>query len=292
MALFYTVSQSHCVVIERFGKFSRIQREGLHFRIPGIEIIKRLDSWGEVANKRGFLMELTEQQTDTPTRQCHTKDNVAVNSNASVYWRIVDPRRAIYEIDSLPRAVADIALNALRSNVGTLALDALLSERQSINENIAAELSDTARKWGIQFTRVEIQEIQTSDETSRVMRQQMDAERRRRAAVAEAEGQAVAEVKVAEAQSEAAVLRAEGQAKALAITAEAEAQYLEKLGEKTSADTAAAILIAQKYISGFDSISKNPSDKVFLPSSFQGIFSIPTGNHGSEKTVQTHVEGP
>ena len=115
MALFYTVPQSHCVVIERFGKFSRVQREGLRFKLPVIEEIRRVDSWGAEINKQGYLIELAEQQTDTPTRQTHTRDNVAVNSNASLYWRIVDPRKALYEIDSLPRAVSDIALNALES---------------------------------------------------------------------------------------------------------------------------------------------------------------------------------
>jgi regulator of protease activity HflC (stomatin/prohibitin superfamily) len=276
MKLFYTIPQSHCVVIERFGKYSRVQREGLHFKLPFIESIRRLDSWGDQVNKHGYLVEMMEQQTDTPTRQTHTKDNVAVSANASVYWRIVDARRAIYEIDALPRAVCDIALNALRSNVGTMNLDELLAERQSLNERIASELSDTARKWGIQFTRVEIQEIQTTEETAVAMRQQMDAERKKRAAVAEAEGTAAAEVKVAEAQRDAAILRAEGQAKALEITADAEANYLARLQEKISPENAAAVLIAQKYLLGFETISKNPSDKVFLPNSFRGLFSVST----------------
>jgi regulator of protease activity HflC (stomatin/prohibitin superfamily) len=279
MKLFYTVPQSHCAVIERFGKFSRVQREGLNFKLPFLESIKRLDAWGEDVNKQGWLIEMMEQQTDTPTRQTHTKDNVAVSANASVYWRIVDPRRALYEIDALPRSVCDIALNALRSNVGTMNLDELLAERQSLNERIASELSETARKWGIQFTRVEIQEIQTTEETAVAMRQQMDAERKKRAAVAEAEGRALAEVEVAEAQQQAAILRAEGQAKALELTADAEANYLAKLQEKMSPENAAAVLIAQKYLLGFETISQNPSDKVFLPNSFQGLFSLPTGEN-------------
>ena len=276
MSIVYTIPQSHCAVIERFGKFSRIQREGLRFRLPLMEQIKRVDDWGEQVNKQGYLIELTEQQTDTPTRQSHTRDNVAVHANASVYWRIIDPRKALYEIDSLPRAVSDIALNALRSNVGTMNLDELLAERQSINERIAAELSETARKWGVQFTRVEIQEIQTSDDTARAMSQQMDAERKRRALIAEAEGAAEAEVRVAEAQKKAAVLRAEGQAQALELAAEAESHYLAKLTERIGGDQAAAVLIAQKYLTGFDTISKNPSDKVFLPNSFQALFALPT----------------
>jgi len=109
----------------------------------------------------------------------------------------------------------------------------------------------------------------------------VDAERRRRAVIAEAEGQAAAEVKVAEAERDAAVLRAEGRAKALEITAAAEAKYLENLGQKLDASRAAQVLVAQKFLDGFDAISQNPADKVFLPNSFQGVFNLPTQG-GSE----------
>lgn len=281
MSLFYIIPQSHCVVIERFGKFNRVQREGLRFKLPFIEEVKRVDDWGDRVNKKGYLIELMEQQFDTPTRQAHTKDNVVVTTNASVFWRIVDTRKTMYEIDCLPRAVTDIALNALRSNIGMMNLDEVLAERQALNERIAAELSETARKWGIQFTRVEIQELQTTEDTSKAMRQQMDAERRRRAVIAEAEGQAAAEVKVAEAERDAAVLRAEGRAKALEITAAAEAKYLDNLGQKLDPGRAAQVLVAQKFLDGFDAISQNPADKVFLPNSFQGVFNLPTQG-GSE----------
>ena len=278
MPMFYTVPQAHCVVIERMGRFSRIQREGLHFKLPFIEAVKRVDSWSTKANKKGYLIELTEQQTNTPTRQTHTRDNVAVTTNASVYWRVIDPRRALYEIDALPTALADVALNALRSHIGQLELDAVLSERATLNERIAAELSDTAEKWGIQFTRVEIQELTTSDETARVMAQQMDAERKRRAAVAEAEGHAQAEVRMAEGQRDAAILRAEGHAKALALLADAEAEYLERLQRVTTQANAAAILVASKYLNGFETITRNPSDKVFLPADFRPLLTLPVGD--------------
>jgi regulator of protease activity HflC (stomatin/prohibitin superfamily) len=279
MSLIYTVPQSHCVVIERFGKFSRIQNQGLRFRIPILEQIRRLDTWGGVANKNGFLVELTEQQTDTPPRQCHTKDNVPVTANASVYWRITDPRRALYEVDILPQSVSDVALNALRSNIGTLSLDAVLSERAQLNERIAAQLSETAKKWGLIFTRVEIQELTTDQAVASSMIKQMDAERNRRAVVAQAEGQAEAAVTVAKAEKEAAILRAEGEAIATAKIAEAESFYLKRLKEQVGEAEATRIVIAQKYLSGFETITKGASDKVFLPNSFQGLFSI-----GTEKT--------
>jgi len=279
MQIIYVVPQSHCIVLERFGRFSRIQMEGLQFRIPFLESVRRVDAWGDTANKKGYVVELTEQQTDTPPRQCHTRDNVPVTANASVYWRITDPRRALYEVDVLPRAVCDIALNALRSNIGSLDLDTVLSERQDLNHKIAAQLSETGTKWGIIFTRIEIQELSTERDVATAMIQQMDAERRRRALVSEAQGRAEAEIKVAEAEKQAAILRAEGRAKALQLAAEAEQNYLGVLGQRTRPEHAAQLLLAQKYIDGFETISKNPADKVFVPNSFAGVFAF-SGENG------------
>ena len=107
------------------------------------------------------LIELSEQKTDTPFRQCQTKDNVTIQADASVYWRIVDPIKAVYHVDILTSSVSDIALNALRSNIRTITLDEVLSERKNLNHKIASQLAETATKWGITFTRVEIQGLHT-----------------------------------------------------------------------------------------------------------------------------------
>jgi regulator of protease activity HflC (stomatin/prohibitin superfamily) len=261
-------------VLERFGKFSRVLPEGLRFRIPLLESIRRVDNWGGIANKKGFLIELTEQHTNTPARTCHTKDNVPVSANASVYWRITDPVRSLYEVDILPQAVCDVALNALRSNIGTMNLDSVLSERASLNGLIGAQLSETGKKWGVIFTRVEIQEIATDANVSTSMIKQMDAERRRRAIVAEAEGEAEAKIKLAESEKKAQILRAEGEATAIARIAEADVWALNKLKGTIDSKEAVQILIAQKYISGFEIISRGNGNKVFLPNSFQGLMTI------------------
>lgn len=278
MSIIYTIPQSHCRIVERLGKFARVQREGLCFRLPFIEEFKTIDAWGPVANKNGLDIELAEQQTDTPTRLCHTKDNVAVNANASVYWRIIDARRAVYEIEALPRAVGDVALNALRSHVGQMNLDEVLAERQALNDRIAAELSETAQKWGIQFTRVEIQELQTSDETAKSMLQQADADRRRRAAMAEAEGRASAQVTVAQSEAQASLIIAEGHARALAATAAAEADYLARLSAAVSKEDAARLLMATKALRALEQITANPAHKVFLPGDFKGL--VQAGGQG------------
>jgi len=277
MPLIFTVPQSHCVVIERLGKYSRVARQGLNIGIPIIEKFRRVPEWGTDANKQGLYIELTEQQTDTPARTCHTKDNVAVLANASVYWRIIDPVRAMYEVDVLPRSIADVALNALRANIGQLELDAVLSERQRLNDLIATQLSGTAEKWGVQFTRVEIQELQTTDATTDAMRQQMEAERKRRAIVAEADGEAAKRIKVAEADRKAAVLRADGEAKALETLAAAELKYLQQLGEALDRNTAGKVLLAQKMLESLERISSNPAHKVFLPNDLRAMLMLQDG---------------
>jgi len=298
MSIIFTVPQSHCVIIERFGKYARVCKQGIHFKLPFIESIRKVEEdWGSTANKKPYYIELTEQQTDTEPRKCHTKDNVTVKANAVVYWRIVEPARALYEVDHLPQSVADIALNALRANIGAMELDTLLSERQRLNEIIAAQLHTAAQKWGIQFTRVEIQNLDTDSDTETAMRQQMDAERKKRAAIAIAEGEANAAIQMAEAKRKAKILEADGASKALLtiatakanalkVIADAETEYLHKLSEKVGASNAGQILIAQKYLDGFDIISKNQSHKVFLPNSFNGLFSISADDKSIDITKQ------
>lgn len=140
MSLIYTVPQNHVVLIKRFGKHSRVQRNGLRFKIPFIETFKTVHDWQGSANKNGYFIELSEQQSDTPPRQCQTLDNVTIEANASIYWRILDPVKAVYDIDVLPKSVSDLALNSLRSNIGKIKLDQLLSERQNLNLKIARRL--------------------------------------------------------------------------------------------------------------------------------------------------------
>jgi regulator of protease activity HflC (stomatin/prohibitin superfamily) len=277
MAIIYTVPQNHVVLIKRFGKHSRVQGEGLRFKIPFIESFKTVSEWEGNANKRGHFIELSEQQTDTPPRQCQTLDNVTIDANASIYWRITNPVKAVYDIDILPKSVADIGLNALRANIGKLKLDQLLSERQSLNAKIASQLAETGAKWGITFTRVEIQEINYSSETAEAMMQEMSAERKKRALMAEAEGQAQAELTRANAEANATIIRAQAKADALRILAEAESTYLDKIKEKVSEGSASQIMMAQKYIDGMQTISTNPADKVYLPNNFNGLFDV-SGN--------------
>lgn len=277
MSFIYTIPQNHVAIVERLGKFNRVQKQGVNIRIPIIESIRYVaDDWDEngasIANKRGYQIELSEQQTDAIARQCQTKDNVTLSElDAAIYWRIVSPEKALYEVDHLPRTLRDTALNLLRSKIGGLSLDELLSKRAALNEEITAELIELTSKWGVRLLRVEVQEIRYDDETADAMRQQMQAERKAKAAILEAEGLAQAKIREAEADREAAVIRAEGEASALMIAAQAESMFLNSVAKSSDKGAATQLLVADKYIKGFKTISENPANKVFLPSNFNNL---------------------
>lgn len=274
MSVIFTVPEQHCVLIKRFNEFQRLEHSGLNFKFPFAESFHQVPDWGDRANKQGKFIELTEQQSDTAPRQCQTKDNVTVDANASVYWRITDPVSACFEVDSLPDMIEDLTLNALRSNIGRMELDEVLGSRERINQQIAEELKDASTGWGVTIRRVEIQELQVDEQTRRAMTQQMEADRRRRAQIAESEGEAQATVNVAEAKKTSSVKTDEGQAEALRKIAHAEANYLQQLKEEVGADQAARILLAEKYIQGFKTISQNDADKVFLPNSLSAFMGL------------------
>ena len=271
----YTVPQGHCVLIERLGKANRVQKAGLRFRIPIMETVRDVKSdWGLDANKEGVYIELTEQQTDAKARQTQTKDNVTLQAlDAVVYWKIIDPMKALYEVDRLIQSVKDTALNALRARVGQRTLDELLGQRDLINDEVASDIADTMARWGVRLSRVDIQEIRYDDSTADAMRQQMEAERKARAAVLTAKGEAEAKIMIANAEKEAAIIRAEGVARAIEIRAQGEAAYLKAISAHLTKESSASLLIAQKYLEGFNVITSKsgPGDKIYLPSSSLGL---------------------
>lgn len=288
-----TIPQNHCRIIERFGKPVKVQHSGLAFKLPIIDKVRDVsDVWGAETNKLGKFIELTEQIVDTNPRECITRDNAKVTVDCVISWRVADPIKAVYEVDHLHQSLLQATLNVIRSEIGSRDLDEALATRASLNETIVAGLVDTLKKWGIQILRVEIQELKTDDRTGKAMLQQLEAERRSRALSSEAEGQAAATIKAANADRESAVQRAAGQAEALNIIASAERAYLDTLAESIGAAEAARILLAQKVIDGFDRISQNPADKVFLPSSMSGILELSTSAKASGGSASAPSAAP
>jgi regulator of protease activity HflC (stomatin/prohibitin superfamily) len=284
-----TIPQNHCRIIERFGKPVKVQYSGLAFKFPILDQVKDVTpEWGSETNKQGVFIELSEQISDTSPRECITRDNAKVTVDCVVSWKVTDPIKAVYEVDHMHESLLQSSMNVIRAELGSRDLDDALATRATLNERIVAGLSDTVKKWGLLILRVEIQELRTDDKTSAAMLQQLEAERRSRALSSEAEGQALATVKNATADREAAIKRAEGQAKALEITAAAEHLYLETLAKSIGTAKAAEVLLAQKVIDGFERISANPADKVFLPSSMTGVLELSSStNRGKSPNATT-----
>ncbi len=266
------IPQSHCRIIERFGKPIKVQESGLAFRIPALDQVKRVAAkWGRNANTGGYAIQLTEQILDTNKRECITGDNAKVSVNCIIRWRIVDAIKAVYEVEDLFNSLINAVLNTLRTEIGSMDLDNVLSARQALTERIIAALASTSSRWGVQIISLEIQELSTDDATATAMLQQMEAERRSRAIILEADGSAKAIIRSAEAEKAAAILKAEGLRESLAIISEAEKSYLSKLSEVVGKEQASQILLTTKVLDGYDKISSNPADKVYLPSNIQGI---------------------
>lgn len=258
MSIIYKVPQATVMVFERLGRYNRVAAAGLRFRLPGIDAPKELPDWGMAVREcdgKSLLIELAEQQSNTQPRTIITRDNVEMLADASVYWQIIDPVRAVYEVDNLPRTVADLAVTTLRNLLGAMTLNEAVGARARINEGLLSEIEATGRKWGVRVNRVELQELRAAnEEASGAMLQQMAAERDRDARVARAEGE-----------RQARSLRAEGTARALRTLVESDLDVFTQAQALMGPQAAFQYLLALKYLDTLEKIADSPSVKVFLP---------------------------
>ena len=293
------VQQAEVVIIERLGKFDRVLQSGFNFIIPVIEAPRAIDwkvtqkgfdgSSYSVIQKRTKI-DLREAVYDFPRQNVITKDNVSISINALLYFQIVDPKSAVYEIQNLPDAIEKLTQTNLRNLVGQLDLDESLVSRDKINHELRAILDDATNKWGVKVNRVELQDIIPPTDIQSAMEKQMKAERDRRAAILEAEGLKKSAVLKAEGEKEAAINRAEGEKKANILRAEgvAHARILEADGEKEAiqriinalADKGQPdkYLIAMKYLETMQAITSGQDNKVvYMPYEATGILSSVDG---------------
>ena len=290
-----TIPQGHCLVVERFGKPVRVAKSGLHFFVPFFDSAKSVaEDWGGETNKNGIFIELTEQMVDTKPRAYFTKDNVQVSVDCICRWRIMDPIKAVYEVDHLHPTLLEVVLSEIRSFVGANDLNYLLTSRRVFSEHVAAAVSDSVAKWGITIVGVEIQRLEMDDTTKDTMRRQLEASRAseamKLAAAGEAEavrlkaeGEAAALLQQAEAEKKAAILRAEGESQATALRAEGEKRYLEILVETIGVDSAAKILLAQKTYEAYQQISNGQASKVYMSTPLMPTLDMVVSNAVAEK---------
>lgn len=271
----FTVPQGHCAVVEMFGKPTAVKKSGLQFYIPFLQGLKDVSTmWGNNTNKNGCYIELTEQLLDTQPRSCITKDNATMQVNCIIRWRILDPIKALYEVQNLHQSLVELVLNELRSLIGSRNLDEILSSRSEISEKVSVAVANTASRWGLSITSIEIKELTTDAETKEAMMRQMEAERVSRSIALKAEGESTAKVRLAESEKQAAILRAQGACEALRLTAEAEAAYLEKLTAIIGAEAAAKVLMNRQALEGYATITTNPASQVYLPNSVPSVLDL------------------
>ena len=288
---FKVVGQAEVLVIERLGKFNRVARSGFNVLIPFIERPRPIDVRYFEADVNGVKkitagstarIDLREQVLNFPSQPVITKDNVTIDIDAVLYYRIADPQKATYSIQNLPYALETLTRTTLRNIVGDMELDQTLASRDLINKKMREVIEEASIGWGVDVTRVELQAIEPPRDIQQSMELVMRAERERRAAVTnaeaskraailEAEGLREAQVRKAEGEKEAAVLRAQGLAEARLTMAQAEAEAIHRIADSLPEGQAAMYLLGLKYLEALPQVTQGKGSTIFLPAEATGV---------------------
>ena len=272
------IPQSETKIIERLGKYYATLKPGINLVIPFIDRAKSIVTLVNGRYAYSTSIDLREQVYDFARQNVITKDNIQMQINALLYFQIVDPFKAVYEINTLPNAIEKLTQTTLRNIIGEMELDQTLTSRDIINTKLRGVLDDATNKWGIKVNRVELQDITPPQSVLQAMEKQMQAERNKRATILtsegdkqaqilQSEGDKAAMINKAEAAKQRAILNAEGEATARIRKAEAEAVAIEKITEAVGKSTNPAnYLLAQKYIQMMQQLAEGDKTKtVFLP---------------------------
>ena len=251
---------------------------GINIIIPFIDRSKAMVSMSNGRYLYTNTIDLREQVYDFDRQNVITKDNIQMQINALLYFQIVDPFKAAYEINNLPNAIEKLTQTTLRNIIGDMELDQTLTSRDTINTKLRGVLDDATNKWGIKVNRVELQDITPPESVLQAMEKQMQAERNKRATILtseadkqaqilQSEGDKAAMINRAEADKQQAILRAEGDANARIKKAEAEAVAIQKITDAVGkSSNPANYLLAQKYIQMLQDVAAGDKTKtVFLP---------------------------
>jgi regulator of protease activity HflC (stomatin/prohibitin superfamily) len=268
------VPQSYEWTVERFGKYIRTLRPGLNLIIPLVDRV-------------GRKIPMAESLLEIPSQQAITKDNAQVTADGVVFYQVLDAPRAAYEVANLARAIINLSLTNIRTVVGGMDLDEVLSKRDEINLKLLRTIDEATAPWGIKVTRVEIKELAPPADLVESMARQMKAEREKRAAILSAEGFKQGEILKAEGEKQAQILAAEARLEAAKRDAEArerqaaaEAQATRLVSEAIASGHIQALnyFVAQRYLQAFEKFSASPNQKLLvLPAEMSGILSALAG---------------
>jgi regulator of protease activity HflC (stomatin/prohibitin superfamily) len=255
-----TVPQGYQWTVERFGRYVRTLAPGLSLIIPFIDRI-------------GHKVNVMEQMLDVPSQEVITKDNAKVTVDGVVFFQVLDPARASYEITRLDQSLMNLAMTNIRTVMGSMDLDALLSNRDQINESLLRVVDHAASPWGVKVNRIEIKDIAPPNDLVAAMARQMKAEREKRAVILEAEGQRQSEILKAEGEKQSQILEAEGRkeaafrdAEARERQAQAEAKATEMLSAAVAGGNALSInyFVAEKYLKALEALARSPNQKTLI----------------------------
>ncbi|ADZ69269.1 SPFH domain-containing protein [Polymorphum gilvum] len=255
-----TIPQGYNHTVERFGRYRKTLMPGLNFIVPFIDRI-------------GHKLNMMEQVLDVPSQEVITRDNATVTADGVTFYQVLDAARAAYEVMGLENAVLNLTMTNIRSVMGSMDLDELLSNRDEINARLLRVVDAAVEPWGIKITRIEIKDINPPRDLVDAMARQMKAERDKRAAILEAEGKRQAEILKAEGHKQSLILEAEGRreaafrdAEAREREAEAEAKATQMVSEAISAGDVQAInyFVANKYIEAFRELAVSRNQKTLI----------------------------